>query len=93
MYSNVQKENHKLIILFETEKASFEFSEEHLHVLKCFLDPAKMIKFKEVPNPTNPNAQRFEETPFGVRPKVQIGNKEDILWEFFNPKNAKGTFM
>ena len=52
-----------------------------------------MIKFKEVPNPTNPNAQRLEVTSTGVKPKVQSGNKEDALWDFFNLKNAKGTVL
>ena len=81
--------------MFEKEKACFEFSEEHLHVLRCFLDPTRMVKFKEVPNPTNPNAQRLEITPNGVKPKVQSGNKEDVLWDFFNLKNAdsEGTCM
>lgn len=58
-------------------------------MLRCFLDPTKMIKFEEVPNPTNPNAQRLEVTSTGVRPKVQSGKKEDALWDFFN--NVEGT--
>ena len=52
-----------------------------------------MIKFKEVPNPSNPNAERLVETSTGVKPKVQSGNKEDALWDFFNLKSAKGTVL
>ena len=86
----MQKKSQTLISLFEKEKACFEFSEEHLHVLRCFLDPAKMVKLQEVPNPTNPNAERLEETPSGVKPKVLSGTKIDILWDFFNFKSQEG---
>ena len=49
-----------------------------------------MVKHKEVPNPTNPNIERLEVTPTGVRTKILSSNKEDVLLDFFNPKSHEG---
>ena len=72
-------------------------SKERLNILNCFLDPKKMNKAEEAPNPLNPNAEVLEYTKEGkIRPKRPPSNvpKRDAIWEFFNPRHAReGTLI
>ena len=65
-------------------------------MLKCFLDPTKMIKKKEVANPLNPNAEMLEVTKEGhVKRRKPPSNapKKDAVWEFFNPQRNEGVYI
>jgi len=80
------------VLLFEKSKEDLKFSDEHINVLNCFLDPANMIKEEEVPNPLNPDAERLRLTRTGVQRIMPSGDvdKHDAIWEFFNPSNDEG---
>jgi len=81
----------KLIPLFEKIKNDVKFSDGHLNILRCFLDPAKMINEAEVPNPLNPNTEVLEFTKSGtVKRKAPTGkvDREDPIWKFFNPEHG-----
>lgn len=67
-------------------------SKEHVNILESFLDPTKMIKEEETPNPLDLNAEVFEETEEGkIVPKQPSSDvpKRDPIWElFFNPEGG-----
>ena len=79
-----------MIQLFEDAKGDLGLSDEHLHVLNCFLDPTMMLKDVEVPNPSNLNAKVLEYVEEGKISKQPSNNeaKRDPIWEFFNPDDA-----
>jgi len=67
-----------------------KFSDDHLNILQCFLDPTKMINEVEIPNPLDPNAEVLEFTKSGsIKRKAPTGkvDKEDPIWKFFNPEH------
>jgi len=67
-------------------------TKEHIDVLNCFLDPNKMLKKEETPNPLNPDAKIYNFTRSGrLKRIVPTGVKRDAIWEFFNdPKDDEG---
>ena len=70
-----------------------KLSNEHVNLLKCFLNPTNMTKEEEIPNPLNPDAVIYEETRTGeVRRIAPSGNvdKHDAIWEFFHPSHDEG---
>jgi len=77
--------------LFKKIKNVVKFSDEHLNILRCFLDPATMINKVEIPNPLNQNTEVLELTAIGImNRKVPTGkvNTEDPIWKFFNPEHG-----
>ena len=75
---------------FEDFKDSLKLTEELLCVLKCFLDPTKMIKEEEVPDSLNPNAEVLELSGSQVRRNIRAhsnAEKVDAIWNFFNLEN------
>ena len=81
-----------MITLFRDVKDSLKLSDELLLVLECFLDPTKMIKEEEVPDPLDPDEEVFEYIGGQIREKKPPSDAEkiDLIWNFFNPEN-KGT--
>jgi len=76
--------------LLKKSKEALGFTSEQINVLNCFLDPAKMIKIEEIPNPVDLNAPRWEETrPGQIRRVIPSGNvyKHDAIWKFFHPRH------
>ena len=63
-------------------------------MLRCFLDPTKMIKEEEIANPLNPNTEMLEVTREGqVKRRKPPSNapKKDAVWEFFNFQKNEGV--
>ena len=86
----MQKHSPKLFSLLQRVKNEVKFSDGHLNILKCFLNPSNMINEAEIPNPLNPNTEMLELTRSGtVRRKIPTGkvDKEDPVWKFFNPEH------
>ena len=84
----IQKQSPELIAFFNETQEDLRFPEGHLNILNCFLDPTKMIKEKEVPNPLNLNAEVLEYTEEGdIIPKQSSSDepKTDPIWDLFNP--------
>ena len=83
-----------MIRSLESVQRELNLSPEHINVLKCFLDPTRMIKKEEVANPLNPNAEMLEVTREGqVKRRKPPSNAlmKDAIWEFFNSQNNEGT--
>ena len=87
----IQKTSTELIQFFEEVKEDLGLSEKHLNILNCFLNPTKMIKRVEAPNPQSPNAEALENINGEEKKKSKkvSSNKveSDPIWEFFNPGN------
>ena len=76
---------------FKAEKGNLGLSKEHLNILSCFLNPSKMVKQEEAPNPQHVTAELLEYTKEGeIRSKQPSKNlvKRDLLWELFDPDNG-----
>ena len=76
--------------MFKKIKSDVKFSDGHLDILRCFLDPANMINEAEIPNPLNPNTEVLELTKSGtIKRKAPTGRVdiEDPIWKFFNPEH------
>ena len=74
-----------MINCFDEMQKDLGFSKEHLNILNCFLDPTRMIKQEETPNPLNPNAEVLEYKDGRFIPKQPSSDiaKSDPIWEFF----------
>ena len=81
-----QKENARLIQFFEKEKRALGLSKEHLNILSCFLDLSNMVREEQSSIPQNLNAETLESIK-AEKPKSK--QSSDLIWEFFDTKNAK----
>ena len=85
-----------MISLLEAVKDDLQLTKEHIDVLNCFLDPNKMLKKEETPNPLNSDAKIYDFTRSGRLSRIVPtgGDKRDAIWEFFNdPKDDEGWRM
>ena len=80
---------------FKEVEGDLGLSTERLCILNCFLDPKKMLRVEEAPNPLNPNAEVLEYKDGRIKAKQPPSNvpKRDAIWEFFNPRAREGSFI